>query len=316
MDKSVYCVVCKKTVPVHKQGTESLPEHATLNGHILYCTTDKTSGEGRNICCEFCRNRNMMILGYSTRARKYACIRCIANMSNFSSFIEWKDTYVSWYPYVLSYDMVKALEASPVEKGDESAYQPNLYPIVMNHQGLYKLSEMIGEKGGEELQSDYCVLGYGSFGTCIRVHIPEQETHHEVTQSCCCQVSFEGNPKKEDAVVIMCQKDQVILIVRNMKVRDINQDGKCTIVFPTKKWIDVTFFSTAGFLLQDHVKQSALLSRWMGHGINLMFRAMRLVKFENIHLNNVEFQHLKSSIKNLLDVIECGDDPVRQTGKR
>lgn len=316
MDKSVYCVVCKKTVPVHKQGTESLPEHATLNGHILYCTTDKTGRESRNICCEFCRNRNMMILGYSTRTQKHVCIRCIADMSNFSSFIEWKDTYVSWYPYVLSYNIVTALEASPLEKRGESAYQPNLYPIVLNRQALYKLSEIIGEKRGEELQSDYCILGYGDFATCIRVHIPQRDTHPEVVQSCCCQVSFEGNSKKEDAVVVMCQKDEVTLIVRNVNYRDINQSGKCTIVFPTQNWIDVTFFSTAGFLLQDHVKQSALLSRWMGHGVNLMFRNMYLSRFKSIHLNVTEFRHLKNSIKNLLDVIECGDDPVRQTGKR
>ena len=316
MSKEVYCVSCKKVVPVQKQDTESLTEHATLNGHLLYCIENSEVREKTNICCEFCKNRNMMILGYSTRVKKYVCIRCIAEMENFSSFLNWKDTYVSWFPYVLSYNMVAALEAHPVQKGDELAYKPNLYPILMNHQVLYKLSEIIAEKGGEEIQSDYVTMGYGWSSTCIRVHIPTRESHNQIMPSCCLQVSFDGASKKEDAVVIMCQQDYVTLVIRNLNHTSINQNGKCTLFFPTSQWIDVSFFSTAGFLLQDHVKNSMLLNRWMGHGINLMYRYLHLTVPKFIHLNKVEYQHLANSIKNLLDVIECGDDPVRQTGER
>lgn len=316
MEKSVFCVVCNKAVSVHKQGADSLTEHATLHNHIQYRITDRKTREHRNICCDFCKNQNIMILGYSTRVKKHACIRCITQMENFSSFLEWKDTYVSWYPFVLSYSMVTALESSPVEKVNESTIQPDLYPILMNREVLCKLSEIIAEKGGEELQTDYCILGYGDFATCVRVRIPQRETHSEIIQSCCCQVSFDGKPNKEDAVVIMCQKDEVVLIIRNMKPQSINQNGKCTIVFPTKNWIDVSFYSTAGFLLQDNVKQSILLSCWMGRDKKELYPRQNLFLLNGIHLKDVEKQHLTNSVKNVLDVIKCGNDPVRQIGKR
>ena len=315
MYPSVYCITCKTNIPNDPDHSDVLAKHVVLNNHILYYDREPSKRTEKEMCCEFCLNRNMLLLGYSTRMKRYLCINCIANKSYFTAFLDWKDTYVSWYPLALSSEIISCLRENPIPKPTDSPRSPRMFAVMMNGDALHKISEYVSCNESEAIDAHYSVLGYGDFSTCVRVNIPDIQNHGEILPTCCCEINFKDGPQHVDAVVVMCNSDNVVITLRNLDVESIDQNGICSVLFSTRGWCNPTIFTTCGFLIQRHVIDSYLLNRWMGYGVNQLYRQVHMSSFKGLSLGSTEQNNLSFVVKNILSIVECGENADQQIGR-
>ena len=308
------CRSCSTPVRSNSNSDNSILLHVLLKNHVEYDVEGSQKGTYKRVCCLYCQNPNVMILGYCFNLQDYLCIDCLGKKPVFKDFIDWRNAYSSWLPLIFSKSLITHMDSVPNEYSCEKPKSLD-YPLALNASYLHQVKKNLSSEPLSGIPLKGRFFGSSEYCCCFIITVPETEVKTYSVGSCyLLRVMVNDLPQDFDAVVVAIEVNHVIFTVLNTNYSTFDKVKTCTLIPFSLSWPTITPLVACGRLLQKTDINTMLFSYLTGRRTNGLFRNVKLDCYDRVFPTEKEIQTLDRCIKTQCSILECGKNGKREAG--
>lgn len=308
------CKSCSALVRSNSNGDNSILLHVLMENHVEYDVEDVEKGTYKRVCCLYCQNPNVMILGYCFNLKDYICLDCLGKKSVFKGFPDWQNTYSSWFPLIFSQSFITHMDSVPDEYSCEKAKSSN-YALTLNADYLHQVKKSLSPTPLEDISITGRFYGSSEHCCCLVIKLPFNQANKYSVGSCCSlRVTVNDLPQDFDAVVVATDTNIVIFTILNANRETFRRASKYTLTPFSLSWPSITPLLVCGRLLTKTNVNFTLYNYLTGRSTNGHFGNVELDCYNRVVLTEKETKVLDRCIKMQCSVLECGENIKREAG--